>query len=202
MQRLHRSTIWRRKRRAGQVKHALGRRQKGRNRLKICRRIAQLVNARRLAGRPIEPKDVPSNSPAPWETAIVDIGYPEGLLMVCCADALKLGTRQKAPSKRSSQLESDKTLLRQEYPGLSEEEVRMFAEQQPEWLSALRGSNPQSALQGTVSVRAQCPSRFFPVSRQMVSWWRRHDEYDECLRFIGGLTYDRQRPSRRPRKQA
>ena len=81
--------MWRR-RRSGAERNSSGRRRKFVGRRAICKRIAQLIEARRDAESVIDPKDVSVDYPGPLAYYLSSTSYPEGLLIVACADALKL----------------------------------------------------------------------------------------------------------------
>lgn len=169
---LHRSTLWRRAKRrrskTGQTAQA-GRREKAVISLPWRKRIAALIDARRLSRGPIDYDDARWQGTAEQRRILQLLNrwlrsglYAPGLVMVATADALRLGTRRRTnkpkPQRRNA-------------------------------LGRFRRRDEKAPGVVAPSAKSCCPSQIFPVSRQMVSFWRRRkqEDFSPYLMLRGGI---------------
>jgi hypothetical protein len=158
---LHRSTLWRRAKRprskSGETARP-GRREKAVISLPWRKRIAALIDARRLSRGPIDYDDVRWQGTAEQRRILQILNrwlrsglYAPGLVMVATADALRLGTRRRIEKPKPQRRNALGRFRRQDEkaPGIH-----------------------------APSTKRCCPSKIFPVSRQMVSFWRRQEQVD------------------------
>jgi hypothetical protein len=155
---LHRSTLWRRAKqrrsKTGQTAQA-GRREKAVISLSWRKRVAALIDARRLSRGPIDYDDARWQGTAEQRRILQILNrwlrsglYAPGLVMVATADALRLGTRRRTEKPKPQRRNALGRFRRQD-----EKAPRVVAP----------------------SKRRCCPSQIFPISRQMVSFWSRQE---------------------------
>ncbi len=109
--------------------------------------------------------------------------YPASLVAIACAEALRLGVRT-----RNEDGAGIATRLKAEYPALTKKEIAAFMRQpNAAWLQVAAGGSPKPL--AFSSTGNECPSRIFPISRRMVSYWRRHDDYQLAVASIGSIAH-------------
>jgi hypothetical protein len=113
--------------------------------------------------------------------------HPPGCIAVACAKVLKLGSRT-----RRARLDDEEVIekLREEYPYMGKSAISKHYFENPDapWIKEALRSCP-AITPGLVS--QECPSRIFPITRPMISYWRRSDpeKFHACVDGLGWLAF-------------
>lgn len=178
MQRLHRSTLWRRKNKKPSTK---GRARVGcasdKRNLELLSRLLYAV-AKKSGKRGLESVSMADAQSAPICHDIIrrlEKMAPAGLLVVACWDALRPEVRRRSAQTKTSkgmQQRAISALVADGMPSLDAAKL-VYAAGSAEWVNALAsGGVPGEAGDIQVSDRPACPSRWFKISRRMINYWR------------------------------
>jgi len=200
----HRSTIWRRRKRARAgkpVNVSLGRTTKEhaeRSRRRAADLVARCACERKTKGDRIDVEDVAhfksTNLSRLFRDILVKRGYSEGLLQVAASDVLRLGGIGRLPPGVKGNDEIAARLMRDYAMGKSE--AKRYARTRPGWLRAMLIDDDTSdnadhvGRSITVDSRSRaCPSRSFEINRPMVAYWRAKSNYGALCDTLSRVAY-------------
>jgi hypothetical protein len=128
--------------------------------------------------------------------------FPAGMIAVASCDLYKIGTRSRRRRPvcfTKLQVDSKKIakILKHEYPMLTKEQIDQLLKEElgKDWLDEYNRTHDSRDPGGSVSIRQECPSKIFPqLSRPMISHWRHHRRFQDCMAQLRIIAFAGQNP--------
>ena len=218
MQRLHRSTLWRRKNKKPSVK---GRARVGcandKHNLELLSRLLYAVAEKsgKVGVSSVSMTDAQAAPVCPDIIRRLEKMAPAGLLVVACWDALRPEILRRSVQTKTSKGMQQRAIFALIADGMQRGAAAklVYAAGSAEWVLVLAAGGVHGDKPGEVRIsgRTACPSRWFKISRRMVNYWRTVEcdgehwnsgEVWRCVRSVvkthQGVMPPSARPSSRP----